>query len=164
MNTNNLIEMLEQQERALVFDAFDETTAFAIGCALRELALARGASVVIDIRSPDRRFFFTALPGSAPNNDDWARRKGNMTLRQHASSMRVGALMAAAGQLVGSDLGLDPLEFSAHGGSFPVRVRNVGVVAAISVSGLASRDDHRLIVAALAGHLGVDGVGDISDV
>jgi uncharacterized protein (UPF0303 family) len=41
-----------------------------------------------------------------------------------------------------------------HGGSFPLRVRGAGVVAAITVFGLPSRKDHDLVVSTLAAHLG----------
>jgi len=158
VSTTPLIEALERQEQALVFDVFTEETAYEVGCALRELAASRQAPVVIDIRTSDRRFFFAALPGSAPTNDHWARRKGNMTLRMHCSSWLAAERMEAAGEPPGPEFGLDPLEFAPHGGSFPVRVRNVGVVAAISVSGLPSQDDHGLIVAVLSRHLGVNNI------
>ena len=69
---------LKQQEEALTLTAFDESDAFAIGSALQARATAIGASIAIDIRSGSRRYFFSALPGSTPDNEDWARRKGNV--------------------------------------------------------------------------------------
>ncbi|UTW12116.1 heme-degrading domain-containing protein [Marinobacterium rhizophilum] len=155
---NTLNSALEQQEQALVFDGFDEDTACVLGAALRERAAAQNAPVVIDIRSANRRFYFAALPGSAPDNDEWARRKGNMALRKQCSSLLCGERLKASGKDVGPDMGLDPLDYAAHGGSFPVRVRGVGVVAVMTVSGLPSRDDHELIVAVLAAHLGVNNI------
>jgi uncharacterized protein (UPF0303 family) len=97
--------------------------------------------------------FHAALPGSAPDNDHWARRKSNLTLRLHQSSLRAGRGLAAKGASVGSDLGLDPLNYAAHGGSFPIRVANVGVIGAITVSGLVSEEDHAMIVTAIRAHL-----------
>jgi uncharacterized protein (UPF0303 family) len=44
---------------------------------------------------------------------------------------------------------LDPAQFAAHGGSFPVIIRNVGVVGTITVSGLAQEEDHKLVVRAI---------------
>jgi uncharacterized protein (UPF0303 family) len=39
------------------------------------------------------------------------------------------------------------------GGSFPIRVRGVGVVAAATASGLSSPEDHDLIVAGIRAYL-----------
>jgi uncharacterized protein (UPF0303 family) len=46
-------------------------------------------------------------------------------------------------------------DFALHGGGFPVRVRGIGVVAAIAISGLQSQEDHDMIVTTLAVHLNV---------
>ena len=46
-------------------------------------------------------------------------------------------------------------DFALHGGGFPLRVPGVGVVAAIAISGLPSREDHDMIVTTLAAHLNV---------
>lgn len=147
------LDELENQETRLVFSRFTEETAWEIGAALTAAARQAAAPVVVDIRTPDRTLFHAALPGSAPDNDHWARRKSAMTLRRHQSSLRIGLRMAERGQSVGPDLGLDPEVYSAHGGSFPVRVEGVGVVGAITVSGLASAEDHAMIVAVLEAHL-----------
>ncbi len=154
MTTAPTIAALEEQEARLVFSAFNEETAWAIGTALVAAAAAAAAPVVIDIRTPDRTLFHAALPGSVPDNDHWARRKSATVLRYHRASLLVGARLAAKGTALESAVGIDPLEFAAHGGSFPVRVAGVGVVAAITVSGLASEDDHAMIVAVLEDYLG----------
>jgi uncharacterized protein (UPF0303 family) len=44
---------------------------------------------------------------------------------------------------------VDPAEFAAHGGAFPVRVRGVGLVGTVAVSGLPQEEDHRLVVTIL---------------
>ncbi|MUZ75918.1 heme-degrading domain-containing protein [Agrobacterium vitis] len=143
------IAELEAQEEALVFSSFGEAVASEIGLLLLKKARDAAAPVVINIRTPNRTLFHAALPGSAPDNDHWARRKSNVVLRKHHSSMLVGGRLKSAGDSVGPAVGLDPLEFAAHGGSFPIRVANCGVFGAITVSGMASEDDHRMIVDAL---------------
>lgn len=145
---------IEQQEASLVFPEFNEETAIALGTALVAKARAEAAPVVINIRTPDRTLFHAALPGSAPDNDHWARRKSNVVLRKHHASILVGLQFARKGKTVGPDLGLDPMDFADHGGSFPIRVAGTGVIGAITVSGLASEDDHAMIVAALENMLG----------
>ena len=46
------------------------------------------------------------------------------------------------------------MDYAAHGGSFPITLRNMGCIGAITVSGLPQRQDHALVVAVLAEHLG----------
>jgi uncharacterized protein (UPF0303 family) len=40
-------------------------------------------------------------------------------------------------------------DFAAHGGSFPIHVKGIAVIGAVSVSGLPQRADHELVVEAL---------------
>jgi uncharacterized protein (UPF0303 family) len=75
MMTAPSLEDLEQRETMLVFSRFSEDTAWEIGTALVATARRATAPVVVDIRTPDRTLFHAALPGSAPDNDHWARRK-----------------------------------------------------------------------------------------
>ena len=42
------------------------------------------------------------------------------------------------------------------GGGFPLKIAGVGCVGAVTVSGLTQREDHEVVVAALAAALGVD--------
>lgn len=152
----SLIETIERQESQLVFKSFDELVALEIGRRLVDLALSEKAPVVIDIRTSDRTLFHAALPGASPDNDNWARRKSNVTLRMHKASLRVGELNRTRGRTLSAEIGLDPLDFADHGGSFPVRVSGTGVVAAITVSGLKSEEDHAMIVTVLQTYLAND--------
>lgn len=145
----SVIDTIEKQEARFVFKAFDELTALDLGQRLVKLALSQAAPVVIDIRTADRTLFHVALPGASPDNDHWARRKSNVTLRFHKASLRVGETNRLKERGVTPDLGLDPLDYADHGGSFPIRVSGTGVVAAVTVSGLKSQEDHDMIIAAL---------------
>jgi len=149
------IEALERQEQELVFESFDEETAHLVGQALRMAANTRKASVAIDIRSSDRRYFYSALSGTNPNNEEWARRKGNVVLRCHASSYLVKMRLGKEGKAAWPDAALEIKDYAVDGGGFPVRVRGSGVIASIAVSGLPSHEDHDIIVSVLAKHLGV---------
>jgi len=79
--------------------------------------------------------------------------------RFNESSCLVGRRLALAGRSVDSANGLDPLLYAAHGGSFPIIVRDVGVVGTVTVSGLPQADDHALVVESLAVFLGIEPVG-----
>jgi uncharacterized protein (UPF0303 family) len=67
------------------------------------------------------------------------------------------ALLAVRFADQGVDLGaagwFDAKRFAAAGGSFPVRVRGVGVVAAVTVSGLTSDEDHDFVIESLTHYL-----------
>ncbi|MCD1632802.1 heme-degrading domain-containing protein [Martelella mediterranea] len=143
---NELEDQVAGQEKKLVLARFDETDAWDLGQRLVDRALALDAPVVIDIRTPSRTLFHAALPGSAPDNDMWARRKSNVVFHFHRSSYAIELEHRRKGRTIGPELGLNLTDYADHGGSFPVRIRHVGVVAAITVSGLASKDDHGLIV------------------
>jgi uncharacterized protein (UPF0303 family) len=139
---------LEAEAAALVLPAFDEAAALRLGNTLVDLALAERLPVVIDIRTPDRTLFHAALPGSAPLNDLWARRKSNSALMFHLSSMLIGVKNRAKGKTL-ADEGLDPATYADHGGAVPIRVKGVGMVAVATVSGLPQVEDHKLVVRGL---------------
>lgn len=139
---------LEAEEARLIFPAFDETTALALGEALVALARETNLPVVINIRDAGRTYFHAALPGSAGLNDLWARRKSATALLFGQASLKVGERNRQRGQTLASD-GLDWHDYADHGGAVPIRVKGVGVVAVVTVSGLPERDDHALAVRAI---------------
>lgn len=147
------------QEEALVFEAFDENAAFAIGGALREQARADGVSLVVDIRLWDRALFFSALPGTTADNAEWVRRKANVVRLLHKSSYRVVMERPFPEKIFPDYRALDVKDFAMAGGGFPIRVRGVGVVGAIVVSGLPEREDHARVVEAICQYLGKDYAG-----
>lgn len=142
------IEELDAEAAALVLPAFDEATALRLGVLLVGMAQAESLPVVIDIRTADRTLFHAALPGSAPLNDLWARRKSATALKFHEASLLVGARNREKGETLANH-GLDLADHADHGGAVPIRVRGAGVVAVATVSGLPQVEDHRLVVQGL---------------
>ncbi len=142
MNTGDL----EAEYAGLELDGFDEAAAWRLGLILVELG--QGKPVVIDIRTADRTLFHAALPGSAPLNDLWARRKSNTALMFQLPSLLVAARNKAKGEPLDKH-GLSGADFADSGGAVPIRVRGVGVVAVATVSGLPQVEDHKLVVQGL---------------
>ncbi|WP_136644599.1 heme-degrading domain-containing protein [Tabrizicola sp. YIM 78059] len=139
---------LEAEYAGLELARFDETSALRLGEILIDLALAEDLGVVIDIRTADRTLFHAALPGSAPLNDLWARRKSNTALVFQLPTLLVAQRNRARGQTLDRH-GLAPADFADSGGAVPIRVRGAGVVAVATVSGLTQEEDHRLVVRGL---------------
>ena len=143
--THPTLTDLQAEHARLVLPNFAETEALALGQILIGLAIQRAHPVVIDIRTADRTLFHASLPGSAPLNDRWARRKSNTALMFHESSLAVGTRHRDKGETLAKH-GLDTDDFSDHGGAVPIRVHGLGVVAVATVSGLAQLEDHALVV------------------
>ncbi len=136
---------LDAEAAQLVLPRFDEETAFALGNILVSMAQTENLPVVINIRTSDRTLFHAALPGSAPLNDNWARRKSNVALMFQKSSLQVGAMLREKGSSLANDA-LPAADYADHGGAVPICVSGVGMVAVATVSGLPQRDDHALVV------------------
>jgi uncharacterized protein (UPF0303 family) len=154
MSIDATIASLEAEEDELVFPSFDPADAWALGTLITRRATEAAHRVCIDIRRPDLILFRAALPGVTPDHQRWIDRKSALVLRLEQSSALADARFTESG-IDPATLGwLDPNSYVATGGSFPIRVNGVGVVAAATASGLSSEDDHRLIVDGIRQYLG----------
>jgi uncharacterized protein (UPF0303 family) len=143
--SEDLAELSAQEER-LVFDRFDNATAWDLGVALVTAAQAAALPVVVSITRGGQRLFHAALPGTTPDNDDWVERKSRVVLRFGHSSLYIGTQARVKGGAFEDRGDVDHARYAAHGGSFPVTVRGVGIVGAVTVSGLPQLDDHGFLV------------------
>lgn len=148
----DLIAALQAQEDELIFDAFDHTDAWNLGSRITAIAQQAGHKVGIDIRRPGLILFRAALPGITPDQDVWIARKAAVVLRMESSSALLDARFSAAG-IDPSGIGWLGSDYAVTGGSFPIRVRGAGVVAAATASGLSSQEDHDLVVAGIRAYL-----------
>lgn len=148
---------IAHQEAQLQLARVDADVAWELGCALRNDAISLGKPIAIEVSLAGARLFYCALPGATPNNADWIRRKQNVVLRFHKSSYAVGLDCRQHGATLEQRSGAPFADFAAVGGGFPIRLRGApSVLGAVTVSGLAERDDHELIVRVLARHLEID--------
>jgi len=154
MDNQQQLQLLLQQESELQFAEFTNDTAVALGLKLVEVARARNCSVTVDVCRNGQQLFHCALPGTSADNDDWIKRKNNVVNRYGHSSLYVGTQFRAKGATFEESSRLDPGHYAAHGGAFPIIVRNVGVVGTVTVSGLPQVEDHELVVEVLREFLG----------
>ncbi len=155
MSLDDDIARLIEQEKRLVFSHFDLNMAWALGTTLRDLSLARGYPMVIDVSLRQQPLFYAALPGSNAGNPDWVRRKRNTVLFKDMSSYRAGREYARKGSSLTEETGMPLRDYATHGGGFPILLAGGVCIGAVVVSGIPERDDHNLAVEGLAMLLGV---------
>jgi uncharacterized protein (UPF0303 family) len=149
------IQRVATQEQRLQLPHVDLDMAWQIGARLREVAFERGHALAIEVRLGRETVFFGAMKGAAPLNADWVRRKRNTVELMHRSSLRVGLELERDGLHWGQTFGLPDRDYARHGGSFPLQVTGLGCMGAVTVSGAPDRDDHAMVVHALAQLYGI---------
>ena len=152
------LDLIAEQERLLRFTAFDPDTAWQLGNLLHAALKARNAGGTAEIELAGQLLFACTTPGAKPDQANWIRRKRNTVHRFERSSYGVGRELARDSQTLESAHGLSETDHAAHGGGFPLWLSIDGApvcAGTIIVSGLPQREDHNLVVAALAQHLGL---------
>lgn len=149
------LDRLALQEQRLQLDTFDYATAWTLGSRIKALCEEAGVRLAIEIRIAKDTVFYCAMPGTGPTNADWARRKRNVVELLHTSSYAVGLKLEQEGSSLEAKQGLPLRDFATHGGAFPIRVRGVGCIGVVTVSGIPQREDHGIVVKALAELCGV---------
>jgi len=148
------LDELRRQEEEIQFTSFTNETALAAGLALLRDASKRSKSVAIDITRGGHQPFYFARAGTSIDNCEWIKRKNRVVNRFGHSSYYMGIYLQNAGQTMEEKYLLPSSEYAAHGGAFPLIIRDVGVVGTVTVSGLPQQEDHELVVTILRQFLG----------
>jgi len=144
----NLTELLAQEE-TLTLRHFTNHDALAAGQYVIDRALREQLSVAVELKRNGQRLFYAALDGTAPDQEEWIRRKSNVVLRHGHSSLYMRLYNESKNRSYHTMYAVDPADYADAGGSFPVRVAGVGVIGTITVSGLSQEADHQLAIEAL---------------
>lgn len=147
------IERLKKEEEDLQFDAFDSNTAWEIGSILANRAKKENLPILIDISVCNRSLFRFSAVGAMLNNDNWIKRKHNTVYLMNMSTLRFARQSSANNKRLGKELPYSPVDYASCGGAFPIKVRGVGFIGSIAVSGLADTDDHQVIIDAIVEYL-----------
>jgi len=140
---------LAAEEEELQLLRFGNDDAWTLGSALVARAQAEQLPVAVEISRHSHQLFHAALAGATPDNDAWIARKAATVHRFGHSSLYVGQRSRESGTTFEEEFGLDRERYVAHGGGFPMLVRDVGPVGVVVVSGLPQVEDHRMVVTAL---------------
>ena len=142
-----LRKMVEEQEQTLIFDRFDSEMALKVGNAIIVEAGKRNNKIAIDIFAFNRCLFHYTSNGNAPSNDEMLRRKRNTAIYTGHCSLWAHYFLADLGMTTYEKWGLPTSEYAQVGGSFPIRVNNLGgPIGTITVSGFDHEIDHGIII------------------
>ena len=137
--------------KKIELDSFSNRMALEMGLAIIELAKSRNQHIAVEICRLNQTVFIYVDDNLPVDKHNWLRRKANVAKQFEESSLSVKKDLKEEGMSIGNTFGLDDKDFLAKGGSVPVFVKNAGLIATITVSGLHDEEDHKIIIDALKG-------------
>lgn len=145
-----MIEIIKHEEESLQFDSFNEEVALKLGLACIEEAKAMNVPVSVEITMNGSVLFYYRSAGTCEHNKDWLRRKTNVVNKLDMSSLQLYYYLIDAKRQLKEDMFLDPIDYAACGGGFPIRIKGVGLVGSICYSSLPHIEDHNFVVKVLS--------------
>lgn len=150
MSSSYTLEALLQQEDELQFDYFNNDLAWQLGCKLKEIAEQKNRHVAIEIYAFKQTLFSFAMANTQLDNQLWIKRKRRTVLRFGNSSYYINQYNKSKNRVFEEQDHIDAKQYAGHGGAFPIRIRNSGLVGVVTVSGLPQIEDHQMVIEALA--------------
>ncbi len=144
-NNNNVILL------KIELDTFSNSIAMDMGVRIVELARSRNQAIAVEISRLNQSVFLYVEDGLPADKHNWLRRKANVAKYFEESSLAVRHTLEKRAMSLEKPFGLDEKDYIAKGGSIPVFVKNAGLIATITVSGLRDFEDHDIIIEALRG-------------
>ena len=163
MKIEEAVKSLEKQEEMLQFSHFDNVDAWELGSMIVADAKKNEYAIATSIRLNNGFAVFQyGCEGSSLDNQFWMTRKSHSVMRKEMSSLRLYATLKATGETMESCF-LNQDEYACCGGGFPIRVKGVGVIGTVMVSGLNHIADHNMLIKCISQYLKVDGVPQIAE-
>lgn len=128
---------------------FNNKLALEMGLSIIDLAKKRNLHIAVNISRLNHVVFLFIDDTLPADKHNWLRRKANVAKHFEESSIKVKSDLIKGEMLLDKTFGLDKKDYIAKGGSIPIMVKDVGMVATITVSGLKDTDDHQIIIDAL---------------
>lgn len=154
MDIKNALEIIEEQEKAFIFQHFTNEDAWKLGTIFVEEFHKRKVAAAVRIRlNSGYTVFQYGTDDTGLDHENWMTRKENTVRVKAISSIKADALLKA-NHITLADWFLDPMEYSTCGGCFPIRVEGVGIIGTITVSGIAVITDHEIIMDCLETYTG----------
>jgi len=137
--------------RKIELDSFSNRMAFEMASKIIDLPKSRNQHIAVEISRLNHTIFIYVDDNLPVDKHNWLRRKANVTKQFEESSLSVKNDLKEGGMTLEKTFALDEKDFLAKGGSIPIFVKNAGMIAVITVSGLHDEEDHKIIIEALKG-------------
>ena len=141
---NEIIDKIE-------LDNFSNRMALDMGLKIIALAESRNQQIAVEICILNHSIFLYVDDKLPVDKHNWLRRKANVAKQFEESSLNVKNDLELGKMTLEKTFGLDEKDFLAKGGSIPIFVKNAGMIATITVSGLHDEEDHKIIIEVLKG-------------
>ena len=145
------VELLEH-ELSTTLISLNNEDALAIGKLATEIGISRNLPIAIQVQIGEWIVYKAALPGSKPENDGWIKRKANVVLLKHHSTMYERVRAEENSRDWHLDNGVEDATHAIHGGGFPLSTKE-GFKGILLISGLPQVEDHLLAVEILKTYL-----------
>ena len=154
-----LMERVKAQESAYEFERIDEELAMQMGLYVVRRAKEIGKPVATRVTLNHRTLFACSMAGTKPESDNWIRRKENIAYATNQSSY-YWECWCEEGSHPLEWRGMNYEDYAPAGGCFPLLIKGAGMVGTLTISGMASHEDHALafetVEKAVKGELGID--------
>ncbi|MDV3751865.1 heme-degrading domain-containing protein [Elizabethkingia anophelis] len=137
--------------RRIELDSFSNRIAFDIGVKIIDLAKSRNQHIAVEVCRLNHTIFLYVDDTLPVDKHNWLRRKANIARQFEESSLSVKNDLKEGNMNLEMTFGLDEKDFLAKGGAIPIFVKNGGMIAVVTVSGLHDEEDHNIIIEALKG-------------
>lgn len=137
--------------KKIELESFHNRSGLEMGLAIVNLAKEQNQNVAVQVERLNHTIFLYVDDNLPADKHNWLKRKANVVKNFEESSLSVKHDLINGNMTLEGTFALDCNDYLAKGGSIPIFVKNAGMVAIITVSGLHDEEDHKIIMDALKG-------------
>ena len=137
-----------QDEEAIEFEFFRNQDAYHLGSYISEEAIRNNYPIIIRIEKNNDLIYQYANDNTSSDNSWWIEKKINVVKKFNKSSAFIFEKFKSRNKRF-EDIYINDNTCILAPGAVPIKVKNVGVIGVIAISGLDSVNDHQLIIKGL---------------
>ena len=142
---NELYEICLQQEADLQFETVKQEDMLRLGLTIIENNKKFPGPLSVMIKVNEKEIFSYYPDGTGEFHKNWLCRKANMVHMKEMSTLRAFLELEKNQEDLQKAWLLNPEEYAACGGGFPIRLKGGCVIGSVCVSGLPHLLDHRSV-------------------